>query len=128
MKKIHSDKLKNDFPKIFPETFYGFECNDGWYNSIETLCTTIQRYIDEETTTTVPQVVAEQVKEKYGSLRFYASGGDNLTASLILKMEEKTENICEECGSTDRAYRRNCGGWISVKCNSCYEAGHDQWA
>ena len=67
---------------------WGFDCGDGWYDLIDTLCGEIQHHIDnrkrnrevilkKETFDSntlpeeIPQVVAVQVKEKFGSLRFY---------------------------------------------------------
>ena len=47
---------------------WGFSCGDGWYLLIDRLCSSLQWDTD---TNKYPQVVATQVKEKYGTLRFY---------------------------------------------------------
>ena len=68
------NKLYKKFNKIFTQKElslrWGFECDDGWYELIYSLCDKIQAYIDE---TKCQQVIATQVKEKFGSLRFYTA-------------------------------------------------------
>ena len=67
-------KLYKKFNKIFTQKElslrWGFECDDGWYELIYSLCEKIQAYIDE---VKCQQVIATQVKEKFGSLRFYTA-------------------------------------------------------
>jgi len=46
--------------------FWGIECPDGWYSLLYAMCAAFERIQDEYDIT----VVADQVKEKYGSLRF----------------------------------------------------------
>ena len=75
--------LRQKYPKIFsrsefssePLDMWGFECADGWFNLIDTLCNKIQKHIDQkEKEAKDPaeveglQVVAQQVKEKFGGL------------------------------------------------------------
>lgn len=40
----------------------------------------------------------EQVKEKYGTLRIYYSGGDKFVAGAIAVAESLSETTCEVCG------------------------------
>ena len=61
----------------------------------------------------VPQVVVGQVKEKFGSLRFYYSGGDEYINGLVSFAEGMTEVTCEECGNPGR---NSTGGWLRVRC------------
>jgi len=84
MKTELEQKLVQKYPKIFinygksPQEScmaFGFEHRDGWYLLIDMLCASIQFYLDQ--TPNIPQVHADQVKEKFGSLRFYFSGGDD---------------------------------------------------
>lgn len=65
-------KLVQKYPTIFKDyggdmrktcMAWGFECGDGWYDLINKLCSDISK-IDSN-------VIAIQVKEKYGTLRFY---------------------------------------------------------
>lgn len=46
---------------------WGLECGDGWYSILDYLCGNLQQIKKEYDV----QVIADQVKEKYGGLRFY---------------------------------------------------------
>jgi len=53
---------------------FGFECGDGWFDLIDALCKAIHNqteYINRLWPNLKFAVVAAQVKEKYGTLRFY---------------------------------------------------------
>jgi hypothetical protein len=47
----------------------------------------------------VPQLIVMQVKEKFGTLRFYADGGDTTTYCMINMAESMSSCTCEQCGS-----------------------------
>ena len=61
----------------------------------------------------VPQVVAIQVKEKFGGLRFYYCGGDEYIRGVSALAESLSYVTCEVCGSSGT---RNDGGWLTVRC------------
>lgn len=61
------------------------------------------------------QVTAVQVKEKFGSLRFYYSGGDNIVKGMVRMAEAMSEVTCEECGAPGEL--RN-GRWIRTLCDT----------
>ena len=51
--------------------------------------------------TEVPEnftVVADQIKEKWGSLRFYCTGGDDYVAGVIAMAETMSSLLCGSCG------------------------------
>lgn len=123
--------LCEKYPKIFKnrdgsimETpmAWGFECDDGWFDVIDILCHEIQEYIDwkskdinEEEKETF-QVVASQVKEKFGTLRFYYYGGDDVVEGMVRMAESMTYRICEGCGCPGEERK---SGWIKVLCYKC---------
>lgn len=74
---------------------WGFTCGDGWFNLIDTLCERLQFWTDHNG---APQVVALQVKEKWGELCFYAAGGSEQQWGMITMAEALSARICEECG------------------------------
>lgn len=124
-------KLCGDYPLIFANRTadpgstlmcWGFDHGDGWYLLIDRLCRHIQHHIDSAARQgrTVPQVVAVQVKEKFGTLRFYADGGDEFTRSAIWFAEALSGDICEVCG--DPGERRNTG-WIRTLCDTHANTG-----
>jgi len=123
MKVELENKLFKKYPKIFRQKnlsmnetcmCWGISTGDGWYWLIDNLCNTIQRYIDANKK---EQVEATQVKEKYGGLRFYYCGGDDLIDGMIWLAESMSYTICEDCGSTDGATQTE--GWISTLCKKC---------
>lgn len=118
-------KLIEKFPKIFTnlhkspqETcmFWGFECGEGWYNLIDSLCICIQHYLDYKPA--VSQVVVDQVKEKFGILRFYFHGGDEYIHGLVDMTCYLSESTCEVCGNPGKLIDE---GWIKVRCDKCLE-------
>lgn len=66
----------------------------------------------------IPQVTLDQVKEKYGTLRFYYSGGDDVVDGMVRMAESMSGVTCEECGNLGR----QVGGWIRTLCNEHGEA------
>lgn len=62
-----------------------------------------------------PQVVAVQVKEKFGTLRFYYEGGDEYVSGIVAMAESMSGRICEECGAEGK---QRGGGWIQTLCDA----------
>jgi len=118
------DKLLCEkYPKLFvnrdksmQETAmcWGFECGDGWFDIIDCLCGTIQGYIDINKHKEIRQVTVDQVKEKYGTLRFYTTGGDNITYGMIAFAENMSGRICETCGKPGKWRGK---GWFYTACD-----------
>ena len=67
----------------------------------------------------IPQVTLDQVKEKFGTLRFYYSGGDDYISGMVSLAESMTGVTCESCGN---AGERRGGGWVHTYCTPCEEA------
>ena len=120
-------KLCEDYPKIFADRnkspqetamCWGFECGDGWYKLLDMTCWYIQTIIDysQDYDNPIEQVVADQVKEKYGTLRFYVHGGNEQTDELIQLAEFMSGHTCERCGNRGKI---NDSGWVTVRCESC---------
>jgi len=64
----------------------------------------------------IPQVTVDQVKEKFGTLRFYYTGGDTHIDGLVSMAESMSGVTCEECGNIGK---QRGGGWVHTYCNSC---------
>ena len=62
-----------------------------------------------------PQVVADQVKEKFGTLRFYYHGGDSKVDGMVRMAESMSACMCEECGAPGTQTQ---GGWIRTLCDT----------
>jgi hypothetical protein len=62
----------------------------------------------------VDWVHIEQIKEKFGGLRFYYYGGDDHISGMVRMAEIWAGRTCEKCG--DKGERRS-GGWIRTLCD-----------
>lgn len=120
----HDKELCDKYPKIFKnrnapknETniAYGFQCGDGWFNLIDELCRKIQEHCDSIASAhTCRQVVATQVKEKFGCLRFYTNNSCSDVDQIIYDAEVKSQKICEVCGEEGKIISK--GGWLMCRC------------
>uniref|UniRef100_UPI003F5895E4 hypothetical protein n=1 Tax=Mycolicibacterium obuense TaxID=1807 RepID=UPI003F5895E4 len=71
-----------------------------------------------------PDYVVHQIKEKFGTLRYYyaPSDGDATGAlqdamdAVIDEAERKSANICERCGQPGTLQKH---GWFKTLCRSC---------
>jgi hypothetical protein len=59
----------------------------------------------------------DQIKEKFGGLRFYYSGGDKTIYGMVSLAESLSYRICETCGSTKEIGQTM--GWITTLCKEC---------
>lgn len=65
----------------------------------------------------VDQVVAKQIKEKFGTLRFYYSGGDEYIRGLVSMADSMSSVICEACGSPGKSRSTEKQRWVLVLCD-----------
>lgn len=93
---------------------WGFRCGDGWYTLIDVLCEQLQYETDGNG---APQVVAEDIKEKYGGLRFNANGASAKQSAMIDLIEALSLRICETCGAPGQLDERP-GVWMTTRCTS----------
>ena len=134
------ERKKQEGPKM-PFVLFGFECGDGWYVILKRLFSWIKWNVEQND---YPMIVVDQVKEKFGGLRFYYEFlpfKDHVWSKYHEKWnnEEKqrwfdnhcrvisgaTEyaeslsyHICERCGSTDDVTTAG-DGWIVTRCAQC---------
>ena len=127
MKQELDELLCKKYPKMFvnrnksmQETAmcWGFSCGDGWFDLIDELCDSIQSYIDNNSRQDriIPQVIVEQVKEKFGTLRFYYQGGNDTIHGMVWFAESMSGKICEVCGNPGT--RQSGNGWIYTACKA----------
>jgi len=189
MTKELDEKLCKTYPKIFANRngdmrntamCWGFNCGDGWYQIIDSLCSNLQWNTDKNNIDYVienktlrklisflnniaqripgsnnfgtkkkesigakirwylikkinnwrskqkfikiesnryPQVVASQVKEKFGGLRFYVEKASDQQYAVISFVESLSYKVCEKCGSMKDIGRTQ--GWITTLCKNC---------
>jgi len=95
---------------------WGLMIGDGWALLLERLCADLSIVIAEDD---LAEFRALQVKEKFGSLRFYARGGNERTSALIESAVHASEQTCEGCGISSMIRCR--GGWYTTTCDACVE-------
>lgn len=119
--KQHDLDIK--YNKMIEEAFAGnlepleMYFGGNWLNADEKM----KKALDagtREVTPEVPQVVAAQVKEKFGTLRFYYDGGDDLIDGMVRMAEGMSSVTCEYCGNPGKTNKR---GWIRTICEHCEE-------
>jgi hypothetical protein len=114
--EVYAKRMESRFPKMYGGKYGGFAIGKGWYPLIEQLSAVIQNHIDnkQKRGEDCPQVIVEQVKEKFGTLRFYYQGGDEFISGAVWLAESMTGHLCEECGGlgTTRG-----GGWVRTLCD-----------
>ena len=69
----------------------------------------------------IPQVTLDQVKEKFGTLRFYYTGGDDEISGMVRMAESMSGVVCEECGAPGK---QRGGGWIYTACDTHTKPEH----
>lgn len=129
MNKANTTKLYTTFPDLYgdhdkPMTqtlmCWGFECGDGWFDLIFNLSKAIEAEAEKSGLARSSELwpKALQVKEKFGTLRFYVVNGSNAIYSLISQAEAKSAHICEDCGLPGVTRE---GGWVHTTCGTCEE-------
>jgi hypothetical protein len=134
------DKLFEKYPQLFINRTkspmescmsWGCEVGNGWYELLSSLCWRIfqhEKNIEDRKRILADQpekiqeelsyfpVKFDQIKEKYGGLRVYFTGGDDYVEGVVGMAEEYSYKICEVCGNSGKP---NKGGWITTLCDSC---------
>ena len=96
---------------------WGFECGDGWFTILDQLMGKIQHHINwkNKKDIEVPQVTFDQVKEKFGSLSIYYSGGDDVIDGMVQMAQSMSSVTCEQCGNPGSMRGR---GWLYTSCDN----------
>lgn len=92
----------------------GFLCGPGWYPLIERLSADLAEIVRQEG---LRRFRAVQVKEKFGGLRFYTTGGNERTLARIAEAAQEAEHTCEGCGAP--GHIRSIDGWLTTICDDC---------
>ena len=95
---------------------WGMECDDGWYDLLDKCMEKLQYFCDLcSNHGNEVQVVAAQIKEKFGTLSFYTSvyGSNSIEHEIIDNIidaaEIKSAHTCEVTGKEGTVCKR--GGW-----------------
>lgn len=93
---------------------FGFECEDGWFQIIWELSEALEMQAAEENRTDEDWPEVLQVKEKFGTLRYYMAGlGEGKMSQIIQEAEDKSAVTCEVCGTPGTLCTE---GWFYTAC------------
>lgn len=84
----------------------GIECGEGWIGILDLLAEKLS-----------PGVKVLQVKEKFGTLRFYINRGTEADHNLISQAEAQSAVTCELCGAEGSIGSNK--GWVVCRCKKC---------
>lgn len=128
MKKELEIELVKKYPNILRDhggdpmqtcMAWGVETDDGWYELLDKCMEKLQYFCDLCTKNGNPiQVIASQIKEKYGTLSFYYSGEGgskiewDIIDDIISETERRSAQTCEESGKHGCLCHR--GGWYKT--------------
>ena len=99
-----------------PFELFGVECHKGWFDLLKPIFEYVQDYNKDKTEE--EQIRFLQIKEKWGSLNVYTNFVTPKLSKLIEEAEIKSDEVCEECGSTNDVGKR-LNGWITTMCLDC---------
>ena len=124
MKDENVKILETKYPVIFQRGYGGMGIGDGWFKLINRMCGIIQNHLENNkdhikyghTTEKINDVICTQIKEKFGALRFYYSGGDDFVRGVTTMTEAMSGIICESCGSPGKIKGE---GWVKCRCEKC---------
>ena len=123
-------ELQEKYPQLLKQIY--LECGEGWKEVIENMCEQILTHeaflkdsgvnvVDFEDEVTDEDdycsVRIVQVKQKFGGLRVYYDGGNNIIRNIVNEAEEKALTVCEYCGSKDNVKLRKRNSWLYTGCD-----------
>lgn len=120
-------RLAKDFPNLYTDMHgnmsqtcmaWGIDTGLGWYGIICELSQKLENLIVAMPDDVRGEYKAAQVKEKFGTLRFYMTAETPEMSAVIREAEAASARTCEECGQEGKV--RN-SGWIRVLCDTCSE-------
>jgi len=123
MNKDYDDILVRQYPNLYRDRCanmqqtcmcWGFDCSDGWFHIINQLSAKLEAEIMKLPEDERKHCCASQVKQKFGSLRFYLTCSTDKMEKLIYKACEQSAKTCEVCGK--RGALRVDGGWYFTAC------------
>ena len=95
-----------------------FECGKGWYPLLEELSDKIDAMFRDKYPKEMKDFQVLQVKEKFGTLRYYVSSAPDEIYDLIHEYEDKSDTTCELCGKTGKLTERHM--WLQTLCEECF--------
>ena len=138
MKAELEKQLVEKYPKILQDyrgdkmvtcMHWGLECGEGWYELLDKCMEKLQYFCDLclYKNGVEVQIVANQIKEKFGTLRFYYTTNQatdvesRIIDNIVSAAEQASERTCEVTGKDGNLCVK--GGWYKTL---CYEEARKQ--
>ena len=113
MNDENTKRLLEAAPHLYGDRFY-FECHDGWFDILLEASIKLEKKIQTFPESIRQDIVASQVKEKYGTLRFYLSYYTEELDEIIDDVERLSATVCETCGKPGSV---KGGVWLYTSCD-----------
>lgn len=126
-------KYGEDFMSRFPILFqhrklsmqetcmcWGIECPKGWWHILDQLCTVLEFHNMEFKDKYGIAIVADQVKEKFGTLRFYYTVMDVDKDGVVASRKDPDERVADE-----ENRRRIAIGYLEMLADKYIEEAED---
>jgi hypothetical protein len=96
------EKIVKDHPLLFIYPIY-FECGEGWLDIIERLAAKLEEIIKKNKSEAYSSMNGcTQVKEKYGTIRFYMDYYNEEIEKAIDEARIESSITCEVCGKNGK--------------------------
>jgi hypothetical protein len=103
---------------------------EDWENDVGPGWRPLVRKLDAQLREIDPDYQIEQVKEKFGLLRYYfepkrdEDGGIDAATyekmeNLVIDAEGRSAHICEHCGATENVETKGQPHWLKTLCPAC---------
>lgn len=89
---------------------FGFEHGDGWFDLEWRLCEALEQVVPVD-------YKLFQIKEKFGTLRWYDNGNTDEGDALISQAEKESALTCELCGLPGILRGKN---GLTTQCDTCF--------
>ena len=101
----------NEYPVLLKGNI-GCAVPDGWGFYVKTLLDAL--VFEQESDRELAGFRVKQIKEKFGTLRFYCVGGDDFTNAIIDRAEEASAHTCEITGLPGSLHTMKNSMWLKT--------------
>jgi len=105
------DKTEKEPPQKPQLEKYANGVGHGWHGLVLPIIREIKLFNEKNPD---DEIEIDQIKEKYGTLRFHASGCPDYIEGMISIAEIESEYVCEICGARGKTVKID--GWYSTLC------------
>lgn len=123
MTPAYDAELRRRYPLVFARPLLNDEpirCGDGWFILLDRFCRDLEALIAREPEPAQHRYHAQQVKEKFGVLRFYLARETAPMTALIQAAEDASGRVCDVCAQPGKLRSGDpdepmC--WVRTRCD-----------